>query len=95
MLIVLIFAHLKCNIDAMNEYTVKRIPIPMWDFSENTPGVEVDKHKGGVAGGSILPGVPLLETAEIPPEVATKDCTGLSLCQPIYSRVVSLRIETK
>ncbi|KAJ7064524.1 initiation factor eIF2 gamma, C terminal-domain-containing protein [Mycena amicta] len=59
----------KYNIDAVNEYIVKRIPIPVrdftsdlrlivnWSFDVNKPGAEVDDLKGGVAGGSILMGV--------------------------------------
>ncbi|KAJ7787694.1 Eif2s3y, partial [Mycena olivaceomarginata] len=53
----------------VNEYIVKRIPIPVRDFTSdprlivirsfdvNKPGAEVDDLKGGVAGGSILTGV--------------------------------------
>ena len=64
-----ISAQLKYNIDAVNEYIVKRIPIPVRDFLSdprlivirsfdvNKPGAEVDDLKGGVAGGSILTGV--------------------------------------
>jgi len=60
---------LKYNIDAINEYIVKKIPIPVRDFTSdprlivirsfdvNKPGAEVDELKGGVAGGSILRGV--------------------------------------
>lgn len=67
--IVPISAQLKYNIDAVNEYIVKRIPIPVRDFLSdprlivirsfdvNKPGAEVDELKGGVAGGSILTGV--------------------------------------
>ncbi|KAE9389858.1 hypothetical protein BT96DRAFT_1024876 [Gymnopus androsaceus JB14] len=59
-----ISAQLKYNIDAVNEYIVKRIPIPVRDFTSdprlivirsfdvNKPGAEVDELKGGVAGGS-------------------------------------------
>ena len=67
--IVPISAQLKYNIDAVNEYIVKRIPIPVRDFSSdprlivirsfdvNKPGAEVDSLTGGIAGGSILSGV--------------------------------------
>ena len=60
---------MKYNIDAINEYIVKKIPIPVRDFTSdprlivirsfdvNKPGAEVDELKGGVAGGSILRGV--------------------------------------
>ncbi|KAJ7885878.1 elongation factor Tu GTP binding domain-containing protein [Mycena olivaceomarginata] len=60
--IVPISAQLKYNIDAVNEYIVKRIPIPVRDFTSdprlivirsfdvNKPGAEVDDLKGGVDG---------------------------------------------
>ena len=64
--IVPISAQLKYNIDAVCEYIVKKIPVPVRDFTSppqmivirsfdvNKPGSEVDELKGGVAGGSIL-----------------------------------------
>ena len=63
--IVLISAQLRYNIDTVNEYIVKRIPIPLRDFTSdprlivtrsfdvNKPGAEVD---GGVADRLILTG---------------------------------------
>ena len=105
--IVPISAQLKYNIDAVNEYIVKRIPIPIRDFTSdprlivirsfdvNKPGAEVDELKGGVAGGSILTGVLRLGMeVEIRPGIVTKDSTGRNRCQPIYSRIVSLLAET-
>ncbi|KAE9389852.1 P-loop containing nucleoside triphosphate hydrolase protein [Gymnopus androsaceus JB14] len=79
--IVPISAQLKYSIDAVDEYIVKRIPIPVRDFTSdprlivicsfdvNKPGAEVDKLKGGVAGGSILTGV-LPKTAKDEPSFA-------------------------
>lgn len=91
----------------MNEYIVKRIPIPVRDFTSdprlivirsfdvNKPGAEVDELKGGVAGGSILTGVLRLGMeVEIRPGIVTKDSAGRNRCQPIYSRIVSLHAET-
>lgn len=64
--IVPISAQLKYNIDAVCEYVVKKIPVPVRDFVSppqmivirsfdvNKPGSEVEELKGGVAGGSIL-----------------------------------------
>lgn len=105
--IVPISAQLKYNIDAVNEYIVKRIPIPIRDFTSeprlivirsfdvNKPGAEVDELKGGVAGGSILTGVLRLGMeVEIRPGIVTKDSAGRNRCQPIYSRIVSLHAET-
>ena len=105
--IVPISAQLKYNIDAVNEYIVKRIPIPVRDFTSdprlivirsfdvNKPGAEVDELKGGVAGGSILTGVLRLGMeVEIRPGIVTKDSAGRNRCQPIYSRIVSLHAET-
>lgn len=104
--IVPISAQLKYNIDAVNEYIVKRIPIPDRDFLSsprlivirsfdvNKPGAEVDELKGGVAGGSILTGVLRLGMeVEIRPGIVTKDASGRNRCKPIFSRIVSLHAE--
>ena len=105
--IVPISAQLKYNIDAVNEYIVKRIPIPVRDFTAdprlivirsfdvNKPGAEVDELKGGVAGGSILTGVLRLgQEVEIRPGIVTKDAQGRNRCKPIFSRIVSLHAES-
>ena len=105
--IVPISAQLKYNIDAVNEYIVKRIPIPdrnftadprlivIRSFDVNKPGAEVDELKGGVAGGSILTGVLRLgQEVEIRPGIVTKDAQGRNRCKPIFSRIVSLHAES-
>ena len=105
--IVPISAQLKYNIDAVNEYIVKRIPIPVRDFTSdprlivirsfdvNKPGSEVDELKGGVAGGSILTGVLHLgQEVEIRPGIVTKDSAGRNRCKPIFSKIVSLHAES-
>jgi translation initiation factor 2 gamma subunit (eIF-2gamma) len=97
---------LKYNIDAVNEYIVKRIPIPIRDFTSdprlivirsfdvNKPGAEVDELKGGVAGGSILTGVLRIGLeVEIRPGIVTKDSAGRNKCKPIFSRIMSLHAE--
>lgn len=84
--IVPISAQLKYNIDAVNEYIVKKVPIPIRDFSSsprlivirsfdvNKPGAEVADLKGGVAGGSILSGVLRLgQEIEVRPGIVTKE----------------------
>ncbi|KAF9410403.1 hypothetical protein BGZ94_001665 [Podila epigama] len=104
--IVPISAQLKYNIDAVNEYIVKRIPIPVRDFTSdprlivirsfdvNKPGSEVEDLKGGIAGGSILSGVLRLgDEIEIRPGIVTKDSEGKIKCRPIFSRIVSLLAE--
>ena len=104
--IVPISAQLKYNIDAVNEFIVKRIPIPVRDFTStprlivirsfdvNKPGAEVDDLKGGVAGGSILTGVLAVGMeVEIRPGIVTKDAQGKHRCRPIFSRIVSLHAE--
>ena len=104
--IVPISAQLKYNIDAVNEYIVKRIPIPERDFESdprlivirsfdvNKPGAEVDELKGGVAGGSILKGVLRIgQEVEIRPGIVTKDSAGRNKCRPIFSRIMSLHAE--
>jgi len=104
--IVPISAQLKYNIDAVNEYIVKRIPIPVRDFTSeprlivirsfdvNRPGAEVEELKGGVAGGSILTGVLKLGMSiEVRPGIVTKDNEGKVKCQPIFSTIISLLAE--
>ena len=104
--IIPISAQLKYNIDAINEYIVKKIPIPIRDFTSdphlivirsfdvNKPGAEVDDLKGGVAGGSILCGVLKLgDEIEIRPGIVSKDSDGKIKCRPIFSRIVSLFAE--
>ena len=104
--IVPISAQLKYNIDAVNEYIVKKIPIPVRDFTSdprlivirsfdvNKPGAEVDELKGGVAGGSILTGVLKIGMeVEIRPGIVTKDSQGRNKCKPIFSRIMSLHAE--
>jgi translation initiation factor 2 subunit 3 len=104
--IVPISAQLKFNIDAVNEFIVSNIPVPVRDFTAaphmivirsfdvNKPGAEIDDLKGGVAGGSILDGVLKLgDEIEIRPGIVTKDENGKVQCKPIFSRVVSLFAE--
>ena len=104
--IIPISAQLKYNIDAINEYLVTKIPVPIRDFSAaphmivirsfdvNKPGAEIEELKGGVAGGSILTGVLKLgDEIEIRPGLVTKDDQGKIKCRPIFSRVVSLFAE--
>ncbi|KAJ7911617.1 P-loop containing nucleoside triphosphate hydrolase protein [Mycena leptocephala] len=103
--IVPISAQLKYNIDAVNEYIVTHVPVPLRDLSSaprlivirsfdvNKPGTPVDALTGGVAGGSILRGVLRLgQDVEIRPGIVTKD-SGHTRCTPIFSRVASLHAE--
>ncbi|KAI9168127.1 eukaryotic translation initiation factor 2 subunit gamma [Blastocladiella emersonii ATCC 22665] len=105
--IVPISAQLKYNIDAVNEYIVKKIPIPVRDFTSsprlivirsfdvNKPGAEVADLKGGVAGGSILCGVLKLgDEIEVRPGIVSKDAEGRIMCKPIFSKIVSLFTES-
>mmetsp|Transcript_26574 Transcript_26574/g.62152 ORF Transcript_26574/g.62152 Transcript_26574/m.62152 type:complete len:468 (-) Transcript_26574:204-1607(-) len=67
--IIPISAVLKYNIDVVCEYIVRKIPLPIRDFTSdpqlivirsfdvNRPGQDVEDLQGGVAGGSILKGV--------------------------------------
>ena len=104
--IIPISAQLKYNIDAINEYLVTKIPVPLRDFGAaphmiiirsfdvNKPGAEIEDLKGGVAGGSILTGVLKLgDEIEIRPGLVTKDEQGRIKCRAIFSRVVSLFAE--
>ncbi|KAJ3056793.1 hypothetical protein HK097_004057 [Rhizophlyctis rosea] len=104
--IIPVSAQLKYNIDAINEYIVKKIPIPRRDFTSdprlivirsfdvNKPGAEVADLKGGVAGGSILCGVLKLgDEIEVRPGIVSKDNEGKIKCRAIFSRIVSLYTE--
>lgn len=104
--IIPISAQLKYNIDAINEYIVKKIPIPLRDFTStprlivirsfdvNKPGAEVDDLKGGVAGGSILRGVLRIgDEIEIRPGLVSKGEDGKVRCKSIFSKIVSLHAE--
>lgn len=104
--VIPISAQLKYNIDAVNQYIVKSVPVPPRDFSAsprlivirsfdvNKPGAEIEELKGGVAGGSILNGVfKIGDEIEIRPGIVTKDDNGKIQCQPIFSHVVSLFAE--
>jgi len=64
-----ISAVLKYNMDILCEYLIRKIPLPVRDFTSqprlivirsfdvNRPGQDVEHLQGGVAGGSILQGV--------------------------------------
>ncbi|PVU97789.1 hypothetical protein BB559_001892 [Furculomyces boomerangus] len=104
--VVPISAQLKYNIDAVIEYIVKKIPIPVRDFSSdprlivirsfdvNKPGAGVEELKGGVAGGSILKGVLKIgDEIEIRPGLLANDLQGNFIVRPIFSRVLSLNAE--
>jgi len=104
--VIPISAQLKYNIEAICEYLVKKVPIPLRDFTcqpkliiirsfdVNKPGSEVDDLKGGVAGGSILRGVLKVgDEIEVRPGVVTKDAQGKFSCRPIKSKILSLYAE--
>ncbi|GAA6016439.1 hypothetical protein JCM10207_003862 [Rhodosporidiobolus poonsookiae] len=104
--IVPISAQLRYNIDALVEYIVTKIPVPVRDFATapklivirsfdvNKPGAEVHELKGGVAGGSLLKGVLKLgQEIEVRPGVVSKDAEGKINCKPIRSKIVSLLAE--
>lgn len=104
--IIPISAQLKYNIDVICEYIIKKIPVPLRDFTSeprlivirsfdvNKPGSEVDDLKGGVAGGSILKGVLKVgQEIEVRPGIVAKDQDGKWACKPIRSRILSLLAE--
>ncbi|KXS12035.1 hypothetical protein M427DRAFT_59897 [Gonapodya prolifera JEL478] len=104
--IIPISAQLKYNVDVINEYICKKIPVPPRSFAEtprlivirsfdvNKPGAEVADLKGGVAGGSILQGVLKVgDEIEVRPGIVSKDAEGRIRCRPIFSRIKSLLAE--
>uniref|UniRef100_A0A673T3D8 protein-synthesizing GTPase n=1 Tax=Suricata suricatta TaxID=37032 RepID=A0A673T3D8_SURSU len=83
--IIPVFAQLTYNIEVVCEYIVKKIPVPLRDFTSeprlivirsfdvNKPGCEVDDLKGGVAGGSILKGILKVgQEIEVRPGIVSK-----------------------
>uniref|UniRef100_A0A8C2MCD1 protein-synthesizing GTPase n=1 Tax=Cricetulus griseus TaxID=10029 RepID=A0A8C2MCD1_CRIGR len=100
--IIPISAHLKYNIEVVCEYIVKKISVPLRDFTSeprlivirpfdvNKPGCE-----GGVAGGSILKGLLKVgQEIEVRPGIVSKDSEGrLLMCKPIFSKIVTLFTE--
>ena len=105
--IIPISAVLKYNVDAVCEYLAHAIPTPARDFASlprlivirsfdvNKPGEDVERLKGGVAGGSILQGVLKMgDEVEVRPGIVKKDAQGTVSCTPIYSKVVSLFAES-
>ncbi|KAL8287395.1 hypothetical protein RQP46_003253 [Phenoliferia psychrophenolica] len=104
--IIPISAQLRYNIDALVEYIVTKIPVPVRDFQTspklivirsfdvNKPGAEVQDLKGGVAGGSLLKGVLRLgQEIEVRPGVVSKDSEGKITCKPIRSKIITLLAE--
>jgi translation initiation factor 2 subunit 3 len=104
--VIPISAQLKHNIDAILEYIVKKVPIPIRDFSSaarlivirsfdvNKPGAEISELKGGVAGGSILCGILKVgDEIEVRPGVVSRDSEGKTKCRTVFSKIVSLFAE--
>ncbi|CAF0826576.1 unnamed protein product [Rotaria sp. Silwood1] len=104
--IIPISAQFNCNIDAVCDYIVRKIPIPIRDFTSkpkmtiirsfdiNKPGANVDDLKGGIVGGSISKGVlKMNQEIEIRPGLMFKDNTGELNCWPIKSKIISLYAE--
>ncbi|KAI8143930.1 eukaryotic translation initiation factor 2 subunit 3 [Fennellomyces sp. T-0311] len=105
--VIPISAQLKYNIDAINEYITKKVPVPVRDFTAsprlivirsfdiNKPGADVTQLQGGVAGGSILKGVLKVgDEIEVRPGVITKDQEGKIRARPILSKILTLAAET-
>ena len=86
--IIPISAQLRYNIDALVEYIVTKIPVPIRDFTGapklivirsfdvNKPGAEVADLKGGVAGGSLLKGVLRVRRSLSQSETTTDFCVA-------------------
>jgi len=100
-----ISAVLRYNMDVLCEYLVRKIPLPLRDFTSpprlivirsfdvNRPGQDVSELKGGVAGGSILQGVLRVgDEIEVLPGIVDNE-NGKVQCTPIRSTIVSLYTE--
>lgn len=84
-------AVLKYNMDCVCEYLVRKIPLPVRDFTSrprlivirsfdvNRPGQDVSALQGGVAGGSILQGVLRVgDEIEVRPGIVNKVSSSTS-----------------
>jgi len=105
--IIPISAVLKYNIDVVCQFLVERIPVPIRDFESrphlivirsfdvNKPGEEVERLKGGVAGGSIMRGVLKLgDEVEVRPGIVSKKSDDQVIkCTPIISKIITLYAE--
>ncbi|KAJ2002015.1 eukaryotic translation initiation factor 2 subunit gamma [Coemansia thaxteri] len=104
--IIPICAQLKHNVNVVLEYIVKKIPIPVRDFSAdphlivirsfdvNKPGASPDQLQGGVAGGSILRGVLKVgDMIEIRPGRVYIDANNRISVVPHRSRITNLLAE--
>lgn len=105
--VVPISAQLKYNIDVVVENIVKRIPIPIRDFTSepkmivirsfdvNKPGEEVADLKGGIAGGSIVRGILKVgDRVEVRPGIPHRDdTTGKMAFTPIISVINRMKAE--
>lgn len=105
--IIPISAQLKYNIDVVVENLVKKVPIPMRDFTSdpnmivirsfdvNKPGEEVADLKGGIAGGSIMKGVLRVgDRIEVRPGLPHRDSsTGKMSFTPIVSIINGMQAE--
>ncbi|KAJ2507440.1 eukaryotic translation initiation factor 2 subunit gamma [Coemansia sp. RSA 1836] len=105
--IVPVSAESGININAVLEYILKKIPIPMRDFSAdphlivirsfdvNRPGASVDKIEGGIAGGSIIKGTLRIgDMIEIRPgRIVRDEMQNRVAVVPLRSRIVGLKAE--
>jgi len=100
-----ISAVLRYNMDILCEYLVRKIPLPVRDFTSqsrlivirsfdvNRPGQDVSNLQGGVACGSILQGVLRVgDEIEVRPGIVQKQDDQI-VCSPIYSKISSLYAE--
>ena len=100
-----ISAVLRYNMDILCEYLVRRIPLPVRDFTSqprlivirsfdvNRPGQDVSNLQGGVAGGSILQGVLRVgDEIEVRPGIVHKQADQI-VCSPIFSKISTLYAE--
>eukprot|EP00069_Balaena_mysticetus_P003122 bmy_16495T0 len=101
--IIPISAQLKYNTEVVCEYIIKKIPVPLRDFTSEPrltvirssdvtkPGCEFDDLKGGVASSSILKRVLKVgQEIEVRPGIVSEDSKGKLMCKPIFSKIVLL-----
>ncbi|OAG31739.1 translation initiation factor 2 subunit 3 [Nematocida displodere] len=99
-------AQIGCNLDAILDFIVNYIPVPVRNYSTplriqvirsfdiNKPGCKPESYKGGVIGGCLTKGyVEVGDVLEIRPGILER-VNGKFSCRPVRTKAVSLFAES-
>ncbi|KAI5190265.1 translation initiation factor 2 subunit 3 [Nematocida minor] len=99
-------AQIGCNLDAILDYIVNFIPVPLREYGEapqvqvirsfdiNKPGCKPANYQGGVIGGCLTKGyLQVGEMLEIRPGILEK-VHGKLACKPVKTKILSLFAES-